>query len=376
MIINDNSYTPKVSIIIPVYNTEKYLRRCLASVCGQLLKEIEIICVNDGSTDNSIGILNDFAQRDNRIILIEKENGGPASARNMGLQIAKAPYIGFVDSDDIIVPDMYEKMYNALVENDVDFVECGVGPIFTYERDDTDRMREYYLPKHLSGKIEESDIFNLKSLIVCNKLFKKEKIKTYKIRFPDTFFFEDNLFLLAYKVFSKNGYYIPEILYVYYFYPGSTMGKAYKKEHDKRVLNDLDNIKLFLSFLQENDLFEKYKNVFWNYFTEQIDCFYAWASPDVIQLYGLKQIKELINIKEIYDLISERNNVYLKFNMLNDSELIELSFLDKNISIKIPGSSTRRINVRKLIKYILPYGIVCGIQKIKKQRAQRENLKN
>ena len=103
----------KVSVIIPVYNVDKYLEECLQSVCSQTLKDIEIICINDGSTDKSGQILKDFAKKDKRIILIEQENRGVSIARNNGLKAARGEYIGFVDSDDCIDPDFYEKLENA-----------------------------------------------------------------------------------------------------------------------------------------------------------------------------------------------------------------------------------------------------------------------
>ena len=92
----------KVSVIIPVYNVEKYLCKCLDSVVNQTLRDIEIICVDDGSTDSSWEILKEYAQRDDRIKLIHKENGGLSSARNVAMQVAKGDYIGFIDSDDWI----------------------------------------------------------------------------------------------------------------------------------------------------------------------------------------------------------------------------------------------------------------------------------
>ena len=100
----------KVSVIIPVYNTEKFLRKCLDSVCNQTLQDIEIICINDCSTDGSLEILREYAGKDNRIKLIELfENGGAAKARNIGIDIAHGEYIGFVDSDDFVDLDFYEK---------------------------------------------------------------------------------------------------------------------------------------------------------------------------------------------------------------------------------------------------------------------------
>ena len=110
----------KVSVIVPVYNTEKYLEKCLNSLINQTLHDIEVICVNDGSTDNSLNILNQYAQKDNRIKIINQENKMQGAARNAGTQIAAGEYIGFVDSDDWIDLDYFEKLYNAATKYNLD----------------------------------------------------------------------------------------------------------------------------------------------------------------------------------------------------------------------------------------------------------------
>lgn len=115
---------PKVSVIIPVYNTEKYLEKCLDSVCNQTLSDIEIICIDDCSTDNSLNILKEYASKDNRIKLIEfKENKGAAVARNTGIIEAKGEYLGFVDSDDYVDLNFYELLYYSIIKNDADAVK-------------------------------------------------------------------------------------------------------------------------------------------------------------------------------------------------------------------------------------------------------------
>ena len=116
---------PKVSVIIPVYNIEAYLRECLESVCNQTLDSIQIIVVDDGSTDGSAAICREFADRfPEKVEYYYKENGGSASARNMGLDHAVGDYVGFIDSDDWVEPDMYEKMYEKMVQYDCDIVFC------------------------------------------------------------------------------------------------------------------------------------------------------------------------------------------------------------------------------------------------------------
>jgi Glycosyltransferases involved in cell wall biogenesis len=115
---------PKVSVIIPVYNVEPYLRHCLDSVISQTLKEIEIICVDDGSTDNSGKILDEYALHDKRFKIIHKSNGGLVSARKVGINFANAIYVAYVDSDDWVEPEMLENMYSSAVKDDSDVLIC------------------------------------------------------------------------------------------------------------------------------------------------------------------------------------------------------------------------------------------------------------
>lgn len=120
---NNINYEPKVSVIIPVYNVEKYLRECLDSVVNQTLKEIEIICVDDGSTDSSLDILKEYATKDNRFTIITQKNLHAGVARNRGIQLAKGEYVHFLDSDDWIEQDAYEKLYKILKDNKADLVK-------------------------------------------------------------------------------------------------------------------------------------------------------------------------------------------------------------------------------------------------------------
>ena len=123
LIQNKVNYTPKVSVIIPVYNVEEYLRECLDSVVNQTLKEIEIICVDDGSTDNSLEILKEYAKKDNRISVLTQENLHAGVARNAGLTVAKGEYVHFLDSDDWIDKETYQELYNLMKEANVDFIK-------------------------------------------------------------------------------------------------------------------------------------------------------------------------------------------------------------------------------------------------------------
>ena len=117
----------KLSVIIPIYNDEKYLRECLDSVCSQTLGDIEVICINDGSTDSSPEILKEYAESDSRIILIDQANQGPAASRNLGLDIARGEYIGFLDADDMYIDQKgLDVMYNAALDNDAEVVSANL----------------------------------------------------------------------------------------------------------------------------------------------------------------------------------------------------------------------------------------------------------
>ena len=118
-------FSPKISIIVPVYNVEKYIRRCLDSIAAQTFTDWECICVDDGTPDASGKICNEYAQKDSRFVVIHKENGGVSSARNAGLNVAKGEYVTFCDSDDWVEKEMLEVLYNTALETDADVVMGG-----------------------------------------------------------------------------------------------------------------------------------------------------------------------------------------------------------------------------------------------------------
>ena len=172
----------KVSIIIPVYNTEKYLKKCLESVCNQTLKDIEIICINDCSTDNSLEILKEYSAKDNRIKIIDfKENKGAAVARNTGIDEAQGEYLGFVDSDDFVDLDFYEKLYNKAIETEADVVKGSY----------------YYFNEKVFAKSINEKIIEDKNNFVCDycsAIFRKNFLDTNNIKFPELCDMEDPVF--------------------------------------------------------------------------------------------------------------------------------------------------------------------------------------
>jgi len=182
---NNRDRNPRVSIIIPVYNVEKYIKKCLDSVISQTLKDIEIILIDDGSTDSSGEICDEYAGKDDRIIVIHDTNHGVFHARNKGLDIARGEYIGFVDSDDYAESDMFEYLYNLAIENKADAVQCGVTECYkshmiAQKNQDYFKITDGkdYLRHILDGRYSSLSIF---CKILKNKVIEKVRFKDYRI---------------------------------------------------------------------------------------------------------------------------------------------------------------------------------------------------
>lgn len=187
---------PLISVIIPIYNMEHYLARCLDSVISNSYSQLELLCVDDGSTDSSLELLHRYAEKDSRIHIIAKENGGVASARNIGIERSQGEYLAFIDPDDFIHPQYFELLMAALRASDSDYAICDVRQVFDVD---------------LPLKMEHLTLFpeNLKELVVYNaftygiyfsccyaRLIRKELVSS--LRFNEAFRIgEDTLFSLS-----------------------------------------------------------------------------------------------------------------------------------------------------------------------------------
>lgn len=142
--------SPLISVIVPIYNMEPLLPRCLDSLAAQTLRDLEIICVDDGSTDGSGGIVRKYASGDSRFRLITQENSGRAEARNAGIRAAAAPYLGFADPDDYVEPDMYERLYRLAEESGADMVQCSYSPFLPAESGETSGEDTLYVSRAIA----------------------------------------------------------------------------------------------------------------------------------------------------------------------------------------------------------------------------------
>ncbi len=180
---------PLISIIVPVYNTKKYLKTCVDSILNQTYENIELILVNDGSTDDSGEYCDELAKNDARIKVLHKENGGQATARNLALSIASGDYIGFIDSDDYILPQMYQTLYDSLIKNDADISVCARYDVY----EDGRKEKAFDIDTEVVMTSEEA----LKRLLIYDKIDSAPWDKLYKkelfngITFPAGYICED-----------------------------------------------------------------------------------------------------------------------------------------------------------------------------------------
>ncbi len=186
--------TPKISVIVPVFNTAKYLHECLNSVLSQTLADFEIICVDNGSTDSSLDILKEYVKLDDRVRLICCPQGGTGAARNEGLQAALGEFIAFVDSDDYISPAMLELMYQKILKSDSDICICNIDLYYPL-----DGRHQVHLPEtwfcNDSFSIDERPHF-LRNLTIANKIFRHAFLRAREIRFPTLTHHEDQQFVI------------------------------------------------------------------------------------------------------------------------------------------------------------------------------------
>ena len=294
-IMDDIKKRPKVSIILPVYNVAPYLRQSLDSIIAQTLADIEIICVDDGSTDDSGKILDEYKEKDNRITVIHKRNAGTGAARNDGLKIATGECIGFVDPDDWILPNMYERLYNILQDKELDIV------MFTPDvfNDQTQKhegflyFQDSNFPKILDDKIFNKDDISPFSYPMCvwNKLYRKKLFDDNNIDFAEGLDFEDHKVIFKSLFTAKRIYFIREKLYVYrHSRQGSILS-----DNDTRMFDHIKIYDIVENILKETGNWEKFHLDFLRYKVHNILYYYTMIKPQYKDEYYKKMVKSLQN---------------------------------------------------------------------------------
>ncbi len=215
---------PILSVIVPVYNCEPYLVRCLESILSQSVRDMEIICVDDGSTDGSSAVIERYAGKDGRVRVIRRQNRGVSAARNAGLDAAEGRWISFVDGDDEVKPGMYETLLRDCCGEDA--VCCGAEEFVLSDG----RMRQVnsgYFDVKFSGfrMLEDEDLFRL-SMVVWDKLFLREKVERVRLRFPEGLNFEDNAFVFNFFAVNRRVRFVSDRLYRYFRRADSITGQV------------------------------------------------------------------------------------------------------------------------------------------------------
>lgn len=300
---------PKVSVIVPVYNVENYIEKCIDSLVKQTLKDIEIIIVNDGSKDNSVNIVKKFIEiYPDKILYLEKENGGLSDARNYGITYAKGEYIAFLDSDDYVEYDMYEKMYELAKKENSDMVECDF--FWEYPNKLKKDIGQLYEGKH--------EMIQKVRVVAWNKLIKRQILKDTKIQFPKGYRYEDVEF--TYKLIP----YLDRISFlrkpcIHYVQRENSISNV-QNERTKEIFNVLNNV---IDFYKNKGIYDEYKNDLEYVYTRYLLCSsflrMVKIKDKLTRKQLLKQTWEILNTKfpnwkqnPILNKNKNKKNIYMK----------------------------------------------------------------
>lgn len=309
---------PKVSVILPIYNVGKYLRQSLDSLINQTLQEIEIICVNDGSTDDSYDILEEYKVKDSRIKVIHKENKGTGAARNDGLRIASGECIGFVDPDDWVKPNMFEKLYNLIKEKDLDIAMCM--PDGFDEKNQINKPFPYFVDANFEN-IPDDKIFNWRDLspfsypmCVWNKLYTKELFDKNNIDFAEGLDFEDHKVIFGTLLTAEKIFFIREKLYVYRFNrEGSVL-----TDNNRRLIDHIEIFNIVENLMRETNTYNVLRKDFITYKIHNLLYYYSMIKDEFKEEYYHNMIQ---SIKETNLSEEEIKNLNEKYPQLKELEI-------------------------------------------------------
>ena len=297
---------PEISVIVPVYNVEKYLKKCLNSLVNQTFQDIEIICINDGSTDNSESILNNFATKDSRIKIITQQNSGVSGARNLGILNSSSNYIMFLDADDYYNKKACELSYNTITKTQADIGVFGISELYNFIQIPCIVNKNIKRAVQNSSKI---DLWKFQTYSV-NKIYKKDFLIRNNLKFPlGIKTAEDTIFSLSCLFKNPKYCFIDKSLYVY-----RKNRKNSVTTNSNGVKNDLTALKVFYEsniFQQQSEtiqlkVIEKFCSGSWNYYKRN------------------RNNKELlIDIKNLLNFIEQRYEInklkdFKKYNQIKE----------------------------------------------------------
>lgn len=324
-----------VSIIVPVYNTGEYLYKCLDSIVNQNLQEIELILVDDGSTDNSGEICDFYSEKDKRVCVIHKKNEGVSIARNVGIQVAKGQYIGFIDSDDWIEKEMYQEMYYHAKNKEADIVICDTCTVYDNNKKEADTILSLSESVFLQKK--EITPLNLREIAgsACRCIYKKELFKTHAVQFPISLpLSEDRIFNLNAMGNSDKFYYLKKAYYNRYVRIGSAVNKYYPNlleitnRYRKEVLDALErfwNVDKSYRQAYNQQFLDTYMSIVYNLYN--VDCPLRMSKKRI-------ELKELVSNHDLIETLEECGVLDWKSKLLKDKQISVLLILGKLYQLK------------------------------------------
>ncbi|MDR2967646.1 MAG: glycosyltransferase [Methanobacteriaceae archaeon] len=359
----------KVSVIVPVYNSEKYLEKCLDSLINQTLSEIEIICVDDGSTDTSPELLNAYSKKDNRVKIITQENKDVGAARKAGIKIAKGEYIAFTDDDDWIAKDSFEKLYKNAKSNNSDLVMFKV--VFYYPHNES-----YVYPKSFNLERYFNEINDYNNFVfkaedikeqVLNaffapwfKFYKSKFLKKYNFYFKENITYPDVPFHVQALLKAKRISFLPENLYFYRRDHQESMLLISK--NTPRIFDIFEVVDEVENFLIENNLMKEYRFEFIQFKLEQINFWFLRCGKSYKDEYFNKSKKILLNMKLSENKLKKLPKIYKKIylNIVNSNSYREVELLNEinELKNKVKRSKNQKNRLEKRIKNKVSSGVL------------------
>ena len=299
----------KICVVVPVYNVEKYISRCVNSIINQTYNNLEIILVDDGSSDKSGILCDEFSKKDNRIMVIHKKNGGLSSARNAGIDKCTAKYIMFVDSDDYLADDAVEYLYDNLKENNCKISICD----FYIYHDNEEIIND---KSNLCGKVIGSDEALLKMINYRESVYPNASNKLYSfdlfddIRYPDGKLYEDMIVMASLFILSERNYYGKEKKYFYYMRSDSITNQRYvDKEYDHVIMSER-----LLEVINENK-----KNLY-----NEFIAYHAVNFLSVCNKIFLSQLDKNEIINDYKEYVTKNILIILKSKILSNKKKLQI----------------------------------------------------
>lgn len=290
---------PKISVIVPVYNNEKFLRKCLDSIRFQTYKNLEIICINDGSSDGSGEILEEYKKLDDRFVIVHQKNSGVGNVRNNGIKLATGDYISFIDSDDWLLLDLYETFYKKTLEKNIDIYIFNIQG-YIQDANDIARPRIFFTGEEWIIKPDgTTDIFNCKNPLssnfsACNRICKTSLIKDNKIMFPENIKYEDQIFSIKLFLHAKTILLNNNVFYKYRNYASMSLSQ----EVSPRIFDIFKITDLIEKEIKHCGVYEHFKYALFQYKYTTFFNYYKMCPQEFREKFFKEAKKRLIQAEK------------------------------------------------------------------------------